>query len=218
MTERYPGYDVLSKWDSVSFNEVTRRVLWRRLDQTPPRRFFTEAEWTLVDALAAHLAPTPERGEAIPITPWIDAELHEGRGEGWRIPGIPPMQEAWRRALAAVEAEARVRFGRSFTQLAEDERERLCRRLHDGHAEAPEWGALPVKAAFGMLLNAIVNVYYAHPAAWNEMGFGGPAGPRGYVRTGLNERDPWEAREGPAHDGPAPNEQAHERQARGAKP
>jgi hypothetical protein len=27
------------------------------------------------------------------------------------------------------------------------------------------------------------------------MGFGGPASPRGYVRMGLDRRDPWEAAE-----------------------
>ena len=31
------------------------------------------------------------------------------------------------------------------------------------------------------------------PTAWNEIGFGGPASPRGYVRMGLDRRDPWEA-------------------------
>ena len=37
--------------------------------------------------------------------------------------------------------------------------------------------------------------YYAHPTAWSEIGWGGPASPRGYVRMDLNERDPWEAAE-----------------------
>jgi hypothetical protein len=41
----------------------------------------------------------------------------------------------------------------------------------------------------------ITHAYYAHPVAWNEIGFGGPAGPRGYVRMALDRRDPWEAAE-----------------------
>jgi hypothetical protein len=34
------------------------------------------------------------------------------------------------------------------------------------------------------------------------VGFGGPASPRGYVRLGLNQRDPWEgeARDKPERD------------------
>jgi len=34
-----------------------------------------------------------------------------------------------------------------------------------------------------------------HPASWNEIGFGGPASPRGYVRMNFDRRDPWEAAE-----------------------
>jgi hypothetical protein len=40
-----------------------------------------------------------------------------------------------------------------------------------------------------------VLAYYSHPTAWSEIGFGGPASPRGYVRMGFNRRDPWEAAE-----------------------
>ena len=42
--------------------------------------------------------------------------------------------------------------------------------------------------------------FYSHPWAWNEIGFGGPAYPRGYSRFGSPElepadREPWEGRE-----------------------
>ena len=37
------------------------------------------------------------------------------------------------------------------------------------------------------------------PTAWSEIGWGGPASPRGYVRMDFDERDPWEAAE--AKDG-----------------
>ncbi len=34
--------------------------------------------------------------------------------------------------------------------------------------------------------------FYAHPWAWNEMGFPGPAYPRGYKNTGVDAREPFE--------------------------
>jgi hypothetical protein len=49
------------------------------------------------------------------------------------------------------------------------------------------------------LLKTLVSIYYAHPEAWNEIGFGGPASPRGYARLGMDRRDPWEAEEVNAH-------------------
>ena len=33
-------------------------------------------------------------------------------------------------------------------------------------------------------MRAILAGFYSHPWAWNEIGFGGPAYPRGYMRTG----------------------------------
>lgn len=37
--------------------------------------------------------------------------------------------------------------------------------------------------------------FYAHPYAWNEIGFPGPAYPHGYKNPGLNRREPFEVRD-----------------------
>ncbi|MDQ6943705.1 MAG: gluconate 2-dehydrogenase subunit 3 family protein, partial [Candidatus Eremiobacteraeota bacterium] len=37
--------------------------------------------------------------------------------------------------------------------------------------------------------------YYAHPWAWDEIGFGGPAYPRAYMRLERGEPEPWETNE-----------------------
>ena len=42
--------------------------------------------------------------------------------------------------------------------------------------------------------------FYAHPWAWNEIGFGGPAYPRGYKHLALGGREPWEVAEHDADD------------------
>lgn len=53
---------------------------------------------------------------------------------------------------------------------------------------------MPAKLFFQTrVLKDVVAVYYAHPQAWDEMGFGGPASPRGYVRMGFDRHDPWDA-------------------------
>ena len=196
MSHRYPDYDLLDKWDTVSFDTLTRGVIRQRLSNTPERRFFTEAEWTLLEAVAARLAPTPERGRPIPIAPWIDAELAEGEGEGYRFEGMPKAEDAWRKGLALLAEEAHAQYGRPFE--AQDEATQLAflKRLQTAEVDKARWSGLDPQRFFsGVLLKAIVGVYYAFPQAWNEVGFGGPASPRGYVRIGLNERDPWEARE-----------------------
>ncbi|MDD2861718.1 MAG: gluconate 2-dehydrogenase subunit 3 family protein, partial [Acidiphilium sp.] len=64
----------------------------------------------------------------------------------------------------------------------------------------PGWDDMKSEEFFDRrVLADIPACYYSHPTAWSEIGFGGPASPRGYVRMELNRRDPWEAIE--AHPG-----------------
>jgi hypothetical protein len=193
---RYPGYDVLAKWNSPSFDDTTRQVLARRLQEVPPRRFLDPAEWELLEAVNRRLLPQPERAEPIPITPWIDAMLHDNVGEGFRHPDMPPLREAWRTGLAALADESRLRHGQPFAALDAQAQDALLQALAGNDVRSPQWQVLHAERFFTqMLLKTAAGIYYAHPWAWNEIGFGGPASPRGYVRLGAGRRDPWEARE-----------------------
>ena len=190
----YAGYDVLNKWDSPSWDEQTRDVIERRLRDVPQRRFFSETEWQLLEAVCARLLPQPERSQPIPIVPWIDDKLHHNRLDGFRYEDMPPLRDAWRSGLAGIEQESQRRFGGGFTNLSVDHQDAVLRAIQSGDVTADVWKRLPAQRFFAtVLLKEVVGEYYAHPAAWSEVGFGGPASPRGYVRLGENQRDPWEA-------------------------
>jgi hypothetical protein len=191
----YPDYDVLDKWDTPSWNNQTREVVNRRLVRVPQRRFLSEEQWALLEAIAARLVPQDDRDEPIPIVPWIDDMLHENRTPGYRYADMPPMRDAWRQGLDAINAESGERHSASFVALSGADQDSLLRAIQRGEVQAEEWRSLPAKRFFKSLLKEVVSVYYAHPAAWGEIGFGGPASPRGYVRLGFDERDPWEAKE-----------------------
>ena len=193
MKRPYPGYDVLAKWDTPSFDDTTRAVLTKRLGEVPPRRFFAEDEYRLLEAVLERLLPQSDRREPIPLAPWIDARLAADAGEGFRYEGMPPQQEAWRVGLRGIAAEAQARFQAPFRALGPEQQDEVLRRVETGQVDDRAWGGMDARRFFRHeLLTAAVGVYYAHPAAWNEIGFGGPASPRGYVRLGFDERDPWE--------------------------
>jgi hypothetical protein len=42
---------------------------------------------------------------------------------------------------------------------------------------------------------AILSEFYSHPWAWNEIGYGGPAYPRGFARLGVGQSEAWEGEE-----------------------
>jgi hypothetical protein len=193
----YRGYDVLKKWNSPSWDDATREVVRRRLEEIPERRFFSETEWRTLEAVCARLIPQPDRpNSGLPIIPWIDRKLTDDRRDGHRHESMPPPRRSWQLGLEGIELESDRRFGRPFPSLSGDEQDALLRSIQSGDVESDVWEQLPAARFFrDLLLKEVVAEYYAHPAAWSETGFGGPASPRGYVRMGLGERDAWEATE-----------------------
>ncbi|CAN5276467.1 gluconate 2-dehydrogenase subunit 3 family protein [soil metagenome] len=192
----YPGYDVLAKWDSPSWNEQTREVVARRLREVPERRFLSEDLYAVLEAVVARLLPQPDRpDDPVPIAPWLDHRLYTDGGDGYRRETMPPQREAWPQGLRALDAESRRRHGAGLCALDPAQQDDLLRDVQRGAVRGGSWESIPAAAFFGDVLSAAVGVYYALPAAWSEIGFGGPASPRGYVRLGADQRDPWEAEE-----------------------
>jgi len=194
MAERYPGYDVLAKRRSPSWDEVTRRVVARRLAVASAPRFFSGQEWPTITAICERILPQPAHRPPVPIAALIDDKLFGGHLDGYRRAELPPQGEAWRRGLAATDAEAKEAHGRAFHELTAADRDRLLRAMQAGRLRHAAWQGMPCDVFFAhRVLTDITRAYYAHPAAWNEIGFGGPASPRGYVRLAFGRRDPWES-------------------------
>jgi hypothetical protein len=196
MTARYPGYDVLSKRDGMSWNDATRAVVDARLAIVNERKFFSEREWLTLHALCRRILPQPVARPEIPLAAYIDRNLLANGDSGTRIAPMPYDGEAWRVALAALDVEAWANYGVSFADLFVENADAILHRMQAGDLYAAEWGDVPPKLFFAKrILVDIPGAYYAHPVAWNEIGFGGPASPRGYVRMQADRRDPWEAAE-----------------------
>ncbi len=196
---RYPGYNVLDRWSSPDWDEQTRRVVRRRLEEVPSVRFFTGHEARTLAAVAERIVPQPDRGEAekIPVVPWIDEKLYEDRRDGYRYEELPPQREAWRLGLRGIDEAARALFqGREFVALDPPSQDVVLTRVQRGDAPGAAWERMPAARFFESVLSlTIVKTYYAHPLAWNEIGYGGPSSPRGYVRKWEGGVDPWEAQE-----------------------
>ena len=198
----YPGYNVLDKRDTESWNAKTREVIAHRLAVPREPRFFDQKEWAMVQAVAARFVPQPPRtvhghdgnGEAIPVAALVDNRLDENHKDGYRNAKLPPQREAWRRGLHALDAEAQAAHGAPFAMLDGELQDGLLKKMESGDLHDPAWGDMPPKLFFKhRLLRDVVYAYYSHPTAWSEIGFGGPASPRGYVRLYFNRLDPWEA-------------------------
>ncbi len=132
----------------------------------------------------------------------IDEKLVEDAEDGYRNVKLPRLREAWRIGLAAIDAEARNTRGCHFHELSSATQDELIVSMKKGELNGAEWRGMPPNLFLeSRAIPDIVKAYYAHPTAWNEIGWGGPASPRGYVRMKANRRDPWEAAEAkPGHE------------------
>lgn len=200
MSERFPGYNVLDKRNTLSWNEPTRRAIDKRIAVHPGPRFFSEDEWKTINAICDRILPQPKDRPPVPIAAYIDEKLFLKHPEGYRFAELLPQGEAWRAALAALDAVAREEHDAAFHSLSDERKDELLKRMQKGELKGPLWRGMPSDEFFGKrILHDVTNAYYAHPTAWSEIGWAGPASPRGFVRLDADKRDPWEAAE--AHPG-----------------
>jgi hypothetical protein len=193
MIGRYPDFDVL---DSVgTWDETTRAVVLARLHVDPEMHFFTPEEEPTLRALC-DVALAQDRDPRLPVAEMVDGKLHSGQLDGFRYADMPEDPETWRRVLRGLDETARRRYAAPrFAALEREAQEGLVGQLAAGTLEDGVWGTLNVRRAFSVCMRAMLSAFYSHPWAWNEIGFGGPAYPRGFMRLGpLAVREPFEAR------------------------
>ncbi len=193
----YPGFSTMSQqkyWDAA-----TRKVITDRLTNTPPIRFFTPQEANTMYAVVDRILPQEDRTPArrIPLLPGIDERLHVNRIEGYRYEDMPSDQEAYRIGARVFEQMAQTLHGSAFEDLGIREQEEILKSIHDAKPTAAQedWSKMNIERFWSLLVSDVCSVYYAHPWAWDEIGFGGPAYPRGYMRLEEGEPEPWEVDE-----------------------
>ena len=157
-----------------------------RLDPPGPLRFFTaEEEPTLRAFCDVVLAQDAE--PRVPVAEMVDAKLADGAPR--RLPlrrhaATTATPGAW--CCAGLDHTARAALRRRSPACTAEQREndRRASSRRDAWSAAP-WEELNVTRAWSVVhARPRWPAFYSHPWAWNEIGFGGPAYPRGFMRLG----------------------------------
>lgn len=193
----YPGFSTLSQrpfWDAT-----TRGVVEERVAHPPERKWFSEQDWKFWTVVFAHVIPQTDRvpERQIPIVAVLDERLAKNQTVGYRYADMPHDRRAYELSAKAIDLEAEHRFGGGFLLLPYRQRDEVLEAIHDGKPEAAKdiWAEMSVHRFWEMLTTDAIEAYYAHPWAWDEIGFGGPAYPRAYTRLERGEPEPWEVEE-----------------------
>ncbi len=203
-TEPGIGSAYLALIGSDRVSARTRSVLLRRAEPVEDSAaMLSVEEWRTLRAVVDRVVP--QDGDApIDIPARMVASVKEGRGDGWRFADLPPDTVALAAGLRTLAAVATREDGSAFGQLGAERQDALLRRIASG-----AWPALPDTAGaalspaqmgrwFEDMRSAATQAYVAHPATQARLGYSGianrgeGAGPQGFIRVGIAEREPWE--------------------------
>jgi len=187
---RFPGLDVLGQ--APHWDPVTARVVSSRLNVPAALAFFTAAEASCAGALLDLLLG--QRAEdKLPVLAMVDARLAAGQTDGWRYADLPEDGQAWRDTLKRLNQDAAARCGTTFAQAPEEDQLALIQAVQD--LASGDWRGLNAAHVWSLWTRYACTAFYAHPLAWNEIGFSGPAYPRGYKNAGVGKLEPFEVRD-----------------------
>lgn len=184
---RFPGFDAAGQWRH--WDPATAGAVLARLGPPQPIRYFTPEQHATAEALCARLLAL-EPQCPVPVVAMIDARLAEQETDGWHYADMPEDGEAWRISLAGLKSDAVDRYRTPFAELTADRCDALIGRVRE--LGARPWHDLPAGHVWSLWTRYACTAFYSHPFAWNEIGFPGPAYPRGYKNAGVDAREPYE--------------------------
>ena len=186
---RFPGFDVLEQadiWDAVTAGVVLARL-------APPNDlgFFTQDERAIAEPLLDLLLA--QDGEPrVPVLALLDTRLAIGETDGWHYDTLPEDGQAWRTTLHFLHLDAMQTHDRGFAGLDTGRQGALIQAVQNAATRRQRWHGYPAVQVWSLWTRYACTAFYSHPWAWNEIGFPGPAYPRGYLHLGVDARDRWE--------------------------
>lgn len=198
----YPGFDVLDQKEA--WDEHTRAIVMKRLEAEKAAPAGSKQNLrSFLMCLAGHLLYDDREEVLAFVASHIEERMAQRDGESQRKRGVPPEDRLITSGLKGLNDVAELRYGQPFLSCDAEQQFDLLRNLQHGSLEAT--GAMsdvPQKELFNKLLTLSTEAYASYPQVWSEMGYAGPAYPRGYYRIEQGLHDPWE----PSHaNRPTPN-------------
>ena len=182
MIGRFPDYDVLAS--NENWDEATRAVVMARLHLPSDLSFFSADEIPTLRAFC-DVVLAQDAEPRVPVVELIDEKLAAGRLDGYQYEDMPDDRETWRVVLAGLAHTAAAWHGLpSLADCAGEDRKGIVDALGAGRLAGGPWESVNVSRAWSVCTRMMLEAFYSHPWAWNEIGYGGPAYPQGYMRLG----------------------------------
>jgi hypothetical protein len=176
----------LMQTDIVTSN--SRAALQKRIDaiHDAPKYFDAQIYVTLL-AVCMRLIPQPDPDRMVDLAGCLDGILAEGKGNGWRFDAMPADGKAFIIGLYGINKTSIDLFNTNFDLLNTHQQDEVLTSIQTGKATGFTWQIIPSKLFFEDLLAALVELYYSHPYAKEDIGEVAMADVNGWKKIGLNE-------------------------------
>jgi hypothetical protein len=114
----------------------------------------------------------------------VDGKLADGKLDGYQYADMPDDRDTWRLVLRGLDHTAHQGYQTGFACCTPSQQEAIVAQFAKGRLVGRAWDELNVTRAWSVVMRMMLSAFYSHPWAWNEIGFGGPAYPRGFMRLG----------------------------------
>lgn len=187
--DTYPQGTVSALLDTDLVTSETRDVLQERLERKEIIKpsFFDNETFITLRAVCNRLIPQSNPKKAVDVAGCLDSILAEGKGNGWRYNELPPDDKAYLTGLYGINETSKIMFRTAFKLLDEAKQDDVLHSIQDNTASGKTWETMPAHLFFEELLAAIVEIYYSHPYAKEEIGEVAMADAKGWQKIGLNE-------------------------------
>ncbi len=187
---RYPEGWMKNLLETDFVKEPTRALLQDRLNKKPKSIpiFFDTESFSVLQCVCMRLIPQ-DRDEPIDLAGLLDDQLSESPGNGWRHDALPDHKIVFQQGLKGIEQMARMAFAKTFCDLDEAEMDQVLLTVQTGNATGNVWDSIPSHLFFEELLASLVELYYSHPLAKEEIGDVSFADARGWKSIGLDQTE-----------------------------
>jgi hypothetical protein len=176
----------LMQTDKVTSN--SRNALQKRIDTIHDApQYFDEEIFVTLHAVCMRLIPQPNPDRMVDLAGCLDGILAEGKGNGWRYDAMPADGKAFIIGLYGINKTSMDLFHKNFDLLDMHQQDEVLTYIQSGTATGLTWQLIPSKLFFEDLLAAIVELYYSHPYAKEDIGEVAMADEKGWGKIGLNE-------------------------------
>lgn len=193
--EHYPDFNVMN--EEEHWDPHTQKIVGKRIETQSfyPFKYLTKQESNTLAGLCSILVDDERHPVIAFVVHHFDSMLKSNIGESQRKIGIPQQSFLIRDGLALLNQVCIQLYGSSFDALKKETKKEIVNDWMQGNPILQsEQNSIPVKKFMKKISSEATAAYYSHPTIWSEIGYAGPAYPRGYVRTEKGLTDPWEAK------------------------